>query len=145
MYPSDVPVDFIEGVFDISRQFPILASQAVRASSYSLVIVDTSPAYFTGDEENSNTALGHHARSVLRPLTTLQGGPCVIANTHPVKNATNDHLLPRGGGAFLAEVDIDRDGNHALAVASRCIGRASSVGRTSCRCTSNWRASRSKV
>ena len=49
--------------------------------------------------------MGHHARHVLRPLTELHGRPCVIANTHPVKNATNDGLLPRGGGAFIAEVD----------------------------------------
>ena len=35
----------------------------------------------------------------------VDGGPTVIATTHPTKNANMDNLLPRGGGAFLAEVD----------------------------------------
>jgi hypothetical protein len=29
----------------------------------------------------------------------------VLANCHPVKNATADNLVPYGGGAFLNEVD----------------------------------------
>jgi hypothetical protein len=29
----------------------------------------------------------------------------VVANCHPTKNAQPDQLLPRGGGAFLAEAD----------------------------------------
>jgi len=35
----------------------------------------------------------------------LPGGPTTIINCHPTKNATDDNLLPRGAGAFLAEVD----------------------------------------
>src|SRR5262249_40868781 len=38
-------------------------------------------------------------------LVSLPGGPCVIVNCHTPKGATDDNLLPRGGGAFLAEVD----------------------------------------
>src|SRR5262249_15681349 len=61
-------------------------------------------AYFEGDEENSNVQQGTHARR-LRDLVNLTGGPCVIINCHPPKNATKDNLLPRGGGAFIAEMD----------------------------------------
>jgi hypothetical protein len=43
--------------------------------------------------------------SRLRSSRTLPGGPTVIVNCHPVKNAGPENLLPRGGGAFLAEVD----------------------------------------
>jgi hypothetical protein len=42
----------------------------------------------------------------MRTLTKLPGGPCVLALCHPIKHATQrDQLVPRGGGAFLAEVD----------------------------------------
>ena len=70
-----------------------------------LVIVDTSAAYFLGDDENNNPQMGGHARK-LRTLTTLPGGPCVVVLCHPVKNANEQsQLLPRGGGAFIAEMD----------------------------------------
>ena len=69
------------------------------------MIVDTSAAYFLGNEELSNTQMGGHAR-MLRSLATLPGGPCVLVLCHPIKHASEpSHLLPRGGGAFLAEVD----------------------------------------
>jgi hypothetical protein len=39
-------------------------------------------------------------------LTTLPGGPCVLALCHPIKHVIDpNQLLPRGGGAFLNEVD----------------------------------------
>jgi hypothetical protein len=68
------------------------------------VVVDTSPAYFAGEDENNNPQMGHHARC-LRAFTDLPGGPTVIACCHPVKGADSENLLPRGGGAFLNEVD----------------------------------------
>jgi hypothetical protein len=70
------------------------------------VFVDTSAAYYMAEDENDNVAMRHHA-SVLRELTTLPGKPCVIVLCHPTKNATRDNLLPRGGGAFLAEIDAN--------------------------------------
>jgi hypothetical protein len=68
------------------------------------VIIDTSAAYFEGDEANNNVQQGAHAR-MLRTLIELPGGPCVLVNCHPVKNATSDNLIPYGGGAFINEVD----------------------------------------
>ena len=68
------------------------------------MIIDTSAAYFEGDEFNNNVQIGAHAR-LLRMLVNLPGGPCVLANCHPVKNAAADNLIPYGGGAFLNEVD----------------------------------------
>jgi hypothetical protein len=42
----------------------------------------------------------------MRRLTTLPGAPCVVVLCHPIKHVTDPtQLLPRGGGAFLAEVD----------------------------------------
>jgi hypothetical protein len=98
-------MDFIPQVFDIEEKFPFIESRAKEVGGYTAVIVDTSAAYFQGDEENSNTQLGHYARQALRPLTTLQGKPTVIVPCHPIKNPSRDTLLPRGGGAYIAEVD----------------------------------------
>lgn len=102
--PATVPVDFVEGTFSIEGGLNDLHQKAKDVGGYALAIVDTSAAFFRGNDENSNTQLGAHAR-LQRQLTTLAGGPCVLTLCHPTKNASDDNLLPRGGGAFLAEVD----------------------------------------
>jgi hypothetical protein len=43
----------------------------------------------------------------LRLLTSCEGNPAVLVLCHPVKSAAKDNLLPRGGGAFLNEVDAN--------------------------------------
>jgi hypothetical protein len=92
---------FVPGVFDTDG----LLEKAAELGPLDLLIVDTSAAYFLGDEENSNTEMGEHARK-LRRLLDLPGGPCVIVLCHPTKYASEPaQLLPRGGGAFLAEID----------------------------------------
>lgn len=101
---DEIPMDFIPGVFSIRERFPDIAHRVNERGGVSLICVDTAPAYFAGEDENSNKELGDHAR-MLRDLAKLPGNPCVLANCHPVKNAAHDNLLPRGGGAFLNEVD----------------------------------------
>jgi len=96
---------FIEGVFNIGQMFAQIQAQVDRLGGFDLVVIDTSAAYFLGNEELSNTQMGSHAR-MLRSLTALPGGPCVLVLCHPIKYVTDPtQLLPRGGGAFLAEVD----------------------------------------
>jgi AAA domain len=96
-------VYFVPGVFKFSQIGQrIQAEMATR--EIALVVVDTSAAYFETDDENSNTQVGAHARR-LRQLVQLDGGPTVLVCCHPIKHAGDDNLLPRGGGAFLAEVD----------------------------------------
>jgi hypothetical protein len=104
--PATMDVFFLPGT-------PQIASKEIRKriiaettthGPFDLIIVDTSAAYFQGDDENSNTQLGEHAR-MLRRLTELSGGPTVIVTCHPTKNYDPTNLLPRGGGAFLAEMD----------------------------------------
>jgi hypothetical protein len=101
---DEMAVHFIPGIFKLSQLFKRIRAEVERIGEVTLIIVDTSAAYFEGDEENSNVQLGNHARR-LRSLVGLPGAPCVIAACHPPKNAADDSLIPRGGGAFLAEVD----------------------------------------
>jgi hypothetical protein len=54
----------------------------------------------------------------MRSLTNLPGGPAVLILCHPTKRAAADDLIPRGGGAFLNEVD----GNIALRKLDTLIG-----------------------
>ncbi len=70
----------------------------------SLIVGDTASSFFPGDDENSNVQVGAYART-LRGFTECEGNPAVVALCHPVKNATHGNLLPRGGGAFLNELD----------------------------------------
>ena len=69
-----------------------------------LIIVDTAASFFPGDDDNANVPMGAYARN-LRLLTTCEGRPAVLVPTHPIKNPDKDNLLPRGGGAFLNELD----------------------------------------
>jgi hypothetical protein len=94
-------IKFIPGVFDIDR----LLQKVESLGELDLIIIDTSAAYFLGQDENANPEMGTHARK-LRQLISLPGGPCVLVLCHPIKHATDvSMLLPRGGGAFLAEMD----------------------------------------
>lgn len=101
---DEIDVHFIPGTFKISDMAARIAQEVERSGELALVIVDTSAAYFEGDDENSNAQAGAHARR-LRGLIYLPGRPTVVVNCHPTKNAGDDNLLPRGGGAFVAEVD----------------------------------------
>lgn len=82
----------------------IKAESAAR--NYSLVLVDTSVAFFTGDSEDDNLQARGHAWD-LRELTELPGKPAVLVNCHPTKSADKESLTPRGGGAFLNEIDTN--------------------------------------
>jgi hypothetical protein len=99
-----IGVHFVSGVKKLSDVAPRIREEVERIGGVSLVVVDTSAAFFEGDEENGNVQAGIHAR-MMRSLVNLSGGPCILVMCHPVKNAQQDNLLPRGGGAFIAEVD----------------------------------------
>jgi hypothetical protein len=98
-------ISFIPGVFNIAAMRAEIERQVKKLGGVQLVIVDTSAAYFLGNDEIANTQMGEHAR-MLRTLTTFPGKPCVLVLCHPVKTVTDPaQLVPRGGGAFLAEMD----------------------------------------
>jgi hypothetical protein len=105
---DDVQADqiwFIPGVFDIAAMRAEVEQYLETRGHLSLIIVDTSAAYFPGNDEVSNTQMGAYAR-MLRSLTLLPGGPTVLVLCHPIKYVQEpSQLLPRGGGAYLAEMD----------------------------------------
>jgi hypothetical protein len=100
-----IDVHFIPGVFKVSKMESRIAEEVKRLDGVSLVVIDTTAAYFEGDDENSNVQAGEYARMQRRLIKSLLGGPTILALCHPVKNATEDNLLPRGGGSYLNETD----------------------------------------
>jgi hypothetical protein len=74
-----------------------------------LIVGDTASSFFPGEDENSNVQAGTYART-LRSLNECEGNPAIMVLCHPTKGASRGNLLPRGGGAFLNELD----GNLAL-------------------------------
>jgi AAA domain len=71
---------------------------------FALIIVDTLAAFFDGDNINDAVQGGQFMRR-LRPLTQIAGLPSVVVSAHPVKNASEEALVPYGSGAILNEVD----------------------------------------
>ncbi len=103
---AKIEVFFVEGVFRISRMAKRLKEEADKhGGNFGLVVIDTSPVFYEGDEENSRTQQGRHAEMLRNLIAIIPGKPTVLANCHPVKNATIDNLVPAGGGNFLNQVD----------------------------------------
>ncbi|MGE6497923.1 AAA family ATPase [Cupriavidus metallidurans] len=103
--PADLDdIHVVPSRFDIETELPHLQRLAAKLPNLVAVIVDTSASYFQGGDENDNATMHRHAAG-LRELTRLAGYPAVLVLCHPTKTPTQDNLLPRGGGSFLAEVD----------------------------------------
>jgi hypothetical protein len=101
----------LPGAFPLNDEEVEALRRAIKGMGVplALIIGDTASSFFPGDDENSNVQSGGYART-LRTLHDCPGGPAIIALSHPVKGAARGNLLPRGGGAFLNELD----GNLAL-------------------------------
>jgi hypothetical protein len=103
---DDIGVFFVEGVFKISQMAARLKKEAEEIGGlFGMVIIDTSPVFYEGDDENNRTQQGRHAEMLRQLINIIPGKPSVIANCHPVKNAAENNLLPAGGGNFLNQVD----------------------------------------
>jgi hypothetical protein len=84
-----------------------IIAQANAVGEFALVVVDTSAAFFSYEDENDNVQARQHAQDCRR-LTQISGGPAVLVLCHPVKGAASpDQLQPRGGGGFLNEIDTN--------------------------------------
>jgi len=96
----------------VPQRFPLagrvdqIRQLATARGGFALVIVDTRPAYSSAIEEDDNLQALADALA-LRELTRIEGEPAVLVLCHPSKNAARDQLYPRGGSAFLGEVDTN--------------------------------------
>jgi hypothetical protein len=87
------PEDIIAGLAKMAAVKPFVA-----------VYIDTLIVFFDG-KNISDPVEGCNYTRRWRPLTQIPGKPAVVIAAHPVKNATEDQLIPYGSGAILNEVD----------------------------------------
>ena len=96
---DEIDVYFIEGVFRISEMSDRIKAEVGRlGGEFGLIIVDTGPVFYEGDDENNRTQQGRHAELLRGLIGLVPGKPAVIANCHPTKNANGENLVPAGGG-----------------------------------------------
>jgi RecA-family ATPase len=104
--PNTIKVFFSDQRFTISEMMPTLRAELAKTGGeFGLVIVDTGPAFFEGDDESNRAQMSKHAAMFRELVDVIPGRPCILVNCHPVKNAASDNLLPAGGGTFLNEMD----------------------------------------
>ena len=84
--PDQDNISFIPGIFNIGGMIETLKADCDRNGEAALIIVDTSAAYFLGDEELSNTQMGAYART-LRLLTTLPVG--LACSSSAIRSSTS--------------------------------------------------------
>jgi hypothetical protein len=106
LLPADVAgrVTVLPFALPLRLHLDQIKTEATARGEFAMVLVDTSVSFFTGDNEDDNLQARDHACD-LRELVELPGHPAVIVNCHPTKSADRETLLPRGGGAFLNEID----------------------------------------
>jgi RecA-family ATPase len=105
--PARMPY-FLPGNFPVTADAAEQLKQSIDALGLNpvMIVFDTAAAYFHGDNDNDNVQMGGYARH-LRILTGCKGNPAVVVPTHPIKAPDRDNLIPRGGGAFLNELDAN--------------------------------------
>jgi hypothetical protein len=85
-----------------------LKINAEEYGAFQLVCYDTFQAGFaadaTGKEFNDNAGVLRFIMR-LRPITEIIGKPSGLVAFHPTKNATEDELVPYGGGSIMNEID----------------------------------------
>ena len=101
----DVDIDFIQGRFSIKEWGEVARAKMSNMPDLKLVIVDSLQAFFEGDNDNDNSQMVEMAHS-LRGLCEVEQRPALLIIAHPAgKTPSKDNLVPRGGGAFLNEID----------------------------------------
>jgi len=103
--PDQVPIYFVQGRFSIKEWSEVLRSKLSTIPNLKLVVVDSLQAFFEGDNDNDNTQMVEMAHK-MRSLCDVENRPAQLIIAHPAgKVPSKDNLVPRGGGAFLNEID----------------------------------------
>lgn len=101
----DVDIHWVQGRFSINQWAEVLRSKMESMPDLKLVVVDSLQAFFEGDNDNDNTQMVEMAHKLCNMCQT-SNRPAILIIAHPAgKVPSKDNLVPRGGGAFLNEID----------------------------------------
>lgn len=103
--PAEADIHFIQGRFSIKQWTEVLRAKLAAMPTLKLIIVDSLQAFFEGDNDNDNTQMVEMAHA-LRGIADVPQRPALLIIAHPAgKLPSKENIVPRGGGAFLAEID----------------------------------------
>lgn len=90
--------------FQLAKLAAQVAEHLKTLAPLQLMVVDTRAAYGSADDENDNVQALYDAMA-LRQLMEAAGRPATLVLNHPPHGASADALRPRGGSAYLCELD----------------------------------------
>jgi hypothetical protein len=94
-----------EGLVTISRAMDQTRAALRDYPNLALCVYDSLQAFFSGDDDSANVPMLEAARDFRLLTIDHPARPTGLILAHPVKNATRDNLLPRGGSALNNELD----------------------------------------
>jgi archaellum biogenesis ATPase FlaH len=102
---KDAKVHFVQGRFSINQWAEVLKAKLEAMPNLKLIVIDSLQAFFEGDNDNDNSQMVEMAHK-LRAMCSASQRPAVLIIAHPAgKTPSKENLVPRGGGAFLNEID----------------------------------------
>lgn len=100
-----VPIIWHPGVFTISEAREKIKAALAQHTDLAFCAYDSLQAYFAGDDDSQNMQMLDAALDFRSLTEDHPGRPVGLILAHPVKNASRDSLLPRGGSALNNELD----------------------------------------
>lgn len=90
--------------FPLAKNAAPVAEHLKTIGPLALMVIDTRAAYGSADDENDNVQALYDAMA-LRQLMEAAGRPATLVLNHPPHGAGAEALRPRGGSAYLCELD----------------------------------------
>nr|WP_160330104.1 AAA family ATPase [Rhizobium altiplani] len=103
--PRAQDIEWHKNPFDIAGSLEQTRAALLKIRNLEFVVFDSLQALFPGDDENSNMQMLDFACCFRDLIADHPNRPATLILAHPVKHASKDNLLPRGGGALLNELD----------------------------------------
>jgi hypothetical protein len=102
---ANLPISFHDGSFDIAENREKVRSDLAAIPNLAAVVSDSWQALYSADDDNDNLAALDQAITFRETTEGHPNRPVNFILAHPVKRASRDNLLPRGGSAALNELD----------------------------------------
>ncbi|MER9936124.1 AAA family ATPase [Mesorhizobium sp. M0088] len=103
--PQMLPIIWHKGAFDLDGALKKARAALASYSDLALCVYDSLQAFFSGEDDNQNMAVLAAAIDFRNLSEGHPNRPTSLILAHPVKNASRDNLLPRGGSALTNELD----------------------------------------